>query len=118
LLCTPTHAHARSSWRHQRKAAHKSFQKSLVSQYHDTQTAEAQHLVGAMLAEPAQWAMHFRRTTASVIMSIVYDSPTIDSQEDTSVTFVSNMVARLAHAGAPGAHLVEFAPFLKAIPSR
>jgi hypothetical protein len=71
-----------------------------------------------MLAEPAQWAMHFRRTTASVIMSIVYDSPAINSQEDASVVFINNTVARLALAGAPGAHLVEFAPFLKAIPSR
>lgn len=78
---------------------------------------EAQHLVRGILADPGQWKKHFRRTTASVMKSIIYDSRSVEL-EDTIVTYISNMVVRLARAWVPGAHLVEFMPFLKAVPSR
>jgi cytochrome P450 len=51
-------------------------------------------------------------------MSVVYDWPSIKSENDESVTFINDMMGRVTRAMAPGAHFVEFLPFLKAIPSR
>lgn len=51
-------------------------------------------------------------------MSVVYGSPPIKSEQDKSVTFITDMASRLGPASAPGAYLVEFMPFLKMIPSR
>jgi cytochrome P450 len=106
------------SWRHMRKAAYESLHKGIVGSYHNIQATEALYLARDTLANPIHWEKHIRRTTTSVSMSVVYDTPSIESEEDKSVSLVNNMMTRVACASAPGAHFVEFLPFLMAIPSR
>jgi len=100
-----------------RKPTHEGFHKGFVPKFHPIQTAEAVLLAKSTLAAPDQWAKYIHRMAASVIMSVVYDSPMIESEEDETVTFFNNMASRLARAAAPGAHLVELMPFLVAVPS-
>jgi len=101
-----------------RKAAHEGLHRRLVNKYHHTLAVEALLLARDTLTEPDHWDKHLRRTAASAIMSVVYDSPRIESEHDTSVTWINDMVGRLTRAAMPGAHLVEFMPFLQAVPSR
>ena len=101
-----------------RKASHESLHKGRVASYHQLQAKEALFLARYTLAKPNHWEMHIRRAMASVSMSIVYDTPSIESEEDKSVKFINDMVTRLTRSMAPGAYLVEFFPILMAIPSR
>ncbi|THH10179.1 hypothetical protein EW146_g8452 [Bondarzewia mesenterica] len=105
-------------WRRMRKAAHEVLHKGLVRTYHHTQAAEALLLTHGTLSEPQRWEKHLRRTAASMIMSVIYDSPTIESELDVNVTWINDMVARLTRAAYPGAHFVEFIPAMMYIPSR
>lgn len=51
-------------------------------------------------------------------MGMIYDHPPIASELAPSVQKVNDLVARLTRAGAPGAHLVEFFPWMIYIPAR
>jgi hypothetical protein len=101
-----------------RKATHEGFNKGVIKDFHETQTKEALLLAAAGLAEPAQWDKHLRRAAASMILSVVYDQPTLKSEQDHSVKLINDFVERLGRATYPGAHLVEFFPWMLHIPSR
>ncbi|KAK0226846.1 cytochrome P450 [Armillaria nabsnona] len=103
-------------WRRMRKAAHKGLNKG-VYKYHPIQTAEAVLLTAGVLAEPEKWNSHLRRTAASAIMSMVYDTPPT-SEQDPSVKNINEFVTRLTRAALPGAHFVEFFPWMRYIPSK
>ncbi|PBK94399.1 cytochrome P450 [Armillaria gallica] len=94
-------------WRRMRKAAHEGLNKSVVYKYHSIQTAEAVLLTAGVLAEPEKWDSHLRRTAASAIMSMVYDTPPT-SEQDPSVKNINDFVARVTRAAMPGAHFVSF----------
>ncbi|SJL10290.1 related to O-methylsterigmatocystin oxidoreductase [Armillaria ostoyae] len=104
-------------WRRMRKAAHEGLNKGVVYKYHPIQTAEAVLLTAGVLAEPEKWNSHLRRTAASAIMSMVYDTPPT-SEQDPSVKNINEFVARLTRAAMPGAHFVEFFPWMRYIPSK
>ncbi|THH03981.1 hypothetical protein EW146_g10300 [Bondarzewia mesenterica] len=99
-----------------RKAAHEGLHKGIVHRYHPTQTTEAILLASGVLAQPQQWDAHLRRSAASSTMSVVYDTAPIASENDPSIKNVNDFVARVARAGLPGAHLVEFFPWMIYIP--
>ena len=101
-----------------RKAAHEGLNKGVVKVFHETQTKEALLLAAGGLAEPAQWDKHLRRAAASMVLSVVYDQPTIKSEQDRNVKLINDFVQRLTRAAYPGAHLVEFFPWMLYIPSR
>ncbi|KAI0254606.1 cytochrome P450 [Lactifluus subvellereus] len=105
-------------WRKMRKAAHESLSKSVLESFKTPQLNEAILLTTGLLAQPAMWDKHFRRTSASVVMSITYDTPPIVSELDESVKAVNDFVARMTRAALPGAHFVEFFPWMMYIPSR
>ncbi len=90
-----------------RKAAHEGLNKAVVYKYHSIQTAEAVLLTAGVLAEPEKWDSHLRRTAASAIMSMVYDTPPT-SEQDPSVKNINDFVARVTRAAMPGAHFVSF----------
>jgi hypothetical protein len=106
------------SWRRMRKAAHEGLNKGVVRDFHETQTKEALLLAAGGLAEPAQWDKHLRRAAASMVLSVVYDQPTIKSEQDRNVKLINDFVQRLTRAAYPGAHLVEFFPWMLYIPRR
>jgi hypothetical protein len=101
-----------------RKAAHECLSKSVVESFKAPQLDEAILLTKGLLAQPAMWDSHLRRTAASMVMSVTYDTPPIVSESDSSVKAVNDFVARLTRAALPGAHLVEFFPWMMHIPSR
>jgi hypothetical protein len=101
-----------------RKASHESLSKSVVDSFKITQLNEAILLTSGLLTHPTTWDKHFRRTAASMVMSVIYDTPPITSELDSSVKAVNDFVARLTRAALPGAHFVEFFPWMMHIPSR
>jgi hypothetical protein len=101
-----------------RKAAHEGLSRTVVESYKTPQLNEAILLTSGLLAQPLTWDKHLRRTSASVVMSITYDTPPIRSELNSSVEAVNNFVARLTRAALPGAHFVEFFPWMMYIPSR
>jgi hypothetical protein len=101
-----------------RKAAHEGLSKSVVESFKTPQLHEAILLSSGLLAQPSTWDNHFRRTAASMIMSVTYDTPPIVSELNSSVKAVNDFVARLTRAALPGAHFVEFFPWMMYIPSR
>lgn len=106
------------SWRRLRKAAHEGLNKTVVKGYHHTQLKEAVFLASSMLREPNNWDKHFRRTAASSVMSVVYDTPIVESEQDPAVKSINNFMARLTRALLPGSHFVEFFPWMVHIPNR
>jgi hypothetical protein len=79
---------------------------------------EAILLASAVLKTPDALQSHFKRTAASAIMSITYDYPTLEDEHDNTITEIHAFLDRLSAAGAPGAHLVEFFPWMIHIPER
>ena len=91
------------------------FNKGAVHNYHDTQSAEALRLAAGIIAQPDKWDAHFRRSVASAVMSIVYDSP-IASETDPSVRQINDQAARVTRAASPGANFVQLFPWMRHIP--
>jgi hypothetical protein len=100
-------------WRRMRRATHDSLNKTASTKFCQTQFVEAVALAKGLLAEPHIWDQHLRRASASMVMSITYDTPMLHSAEDPSIKDVNDFTARLTRAALPGAHLVEFLPWLR-----
>ncbi|KAI9439111.1 cytochrome P450 [Lactarius indigo] len=109
-------------WRRMRKAIHEGLSKSAAESFKAAQLNEAILFTSGLLASarPAtcQWDNHIRRTTASMIMSVAFDAPPIVSELDPGVKAINDFSARMTRAALPGAHLVEFFPWMVHIPSR
>ncbi|SRR6266436_1114603 len=101
-----------------RKASNERLSTSSVKEFYETQTKEAVLQACDLLAEPAQWSRHFRRTAASMSLSVVYGYPTLTSEEDHTVRVINNFTTSLFNAVYMGAHLVEFFPWMRHLPSR
>lgn len=101
-----------------RRASHEGLSKSVVESVKTPQLNEAILLTAGLLAQPATWDNHLRRAAASMVMTVIYDTSPIVSELDSSVKAVNDFVARLTRAALPGAHLVEFFPWMMYIPSR
>src|SRR6266404_1996407 len=101
-----------------RRAAHQGLHKHAVKAFNNTQTMEAVLLACGILESPEQWEKHMRRFTASMIMTVVYDTPVIHSLEDESVRRINDHVMRVAQSTLPGSHWVELLPWMKHIPSK
>jgi len=101
-----------------RRAAHHGLNKGVIKDFHGAQTKEALILASDGLNNPEKWNQHLRRATTSMILSIVYDQPTIKSGQDHNVKHINDFVERITRAAYPGAHLVEFFPWMLYIPNR
>ena len=100
-----------------RKAANEGFSKGSVKRFHEKQTVEAILLACDCIAKPAQWDRHYRRTAASVMLSVIYGRPPITS-EDKTVEVINDFAYRFTRAVLPGTYWVEFFPWMRHIPSR
>jgi hypothetical protein len=106
------------SYRRMRKVSNEKFNTGTAKGFYETQIKEAVLQACDLLADPAQWNRNFRRTAASVSLSVVYGYPTLTSEEDQVVLVINNFTTRLFNAVNMGAHLVEFFPWLRHLPSR
>jgi hypothetical protein len=100
-----------------RKASHERFSTGSVKGFYETQIKEAVIQACDLLAEPAQWDRNFRRSAASVSLSVVYGYPSLASDQDHIVRVINNFTASLFKAVNMGAYLVEFFPWLRYLPS-
>ncbi|KAI0062483.1 cytochrome P450 [Artomyces pyxidatus] len=110
--------HYTSLWRRMRKAAHEGLGRGIADPFNGMQLTEAVHLTRSMMRDPNAWKKHFHRTASSTVMSVIYDTPIIESEYDQRVKSVDDFVHRLERSALPGAHLVEFMPWMMYIPSR
>ncbi|KAH9022741.1 cytochrome P450 [Lactarius deliciosus] len=105
-------------WRRSRRAAHQGLTKAAVRNYHSILRKEGVLLTSALLVDPGALEKHFKRTTASTMMSILYDYPTLRSENEKSVKEAFAYADRMSGSAAPGAYLVELLPWMLHIPER
>ena len=98
-----------------RKAGYDGFSKVLVKRFHTAQTTEAVLLASRLMDNPAEWDKHCGRAASSMILSAVYNYPTIVSERDPTVEAINDCAERLTRAAYPGAHLVEFFTWMRYI---
>ncbi|KAI0298155.1 cytochrome P450 [Multifurca ochricompacta] len=109
-----------SRCRRLRRATQAALTKTAVLDYHSIQMKEATILTSAFLtnAPHHDWQKHFQRAGASVIMSILYDYPTIMSEHDDAIEGIETYNTTMMRAAAPGSFLVELFPWMMYIPKR
>ncbi len=100
-----------------RRAAQEALTKTAVQRYHSTLTKEATILASAVLANSENHDQQFQRATASTMLSILYDLPTLTSAQDKAVQEVNGNLHVLLKA-AVRTYFVEFFPWMIYIPER
>jgi cytochrome P450 len=108
------------SCRRIRRAAHEALTKRAVQRYHPIHLKEATILVSSLLSPSVSLDpdKKFQRLTASTILSIVYDHPTIVSEHDQTVEQIDAYNLRLSKAAIPGSYFVDIFPWMIHIPER
>ncbi|KAI0047445.1 cytochrome P450 [Auriscalpium vulgare] len=106
--------------RRMRRAAQEGLSKAAVKQLHPIQRREALLLAQGLLtdtqADHESRVKHFRRSSASMIMSVTYGVPSMDSVDHPMLQRIDALIERLAHATIPGAHLVEMFHWMRHVP--
>jgi len=92
--------------------------KTTVRDYHPTFCKEAIILASSILDNPEALVNHIERSSASATMSILYDYPTLEGNHDKAITEIHAFINRVSAAGAPGAYLVDWFPWIMYIPER
>ncbi|KAI9457948.1 cytochrome P450 [Lactarius psammicola] len=105
-------------WRRFRRVAVEGFSKSTVPRFHPIQGREALTLAVALITNPSNPLLHLQRHASSIMLSINYDLPPINSEKDPVVVDIMGHVERLLHELQSGNRLVEFFTWMKYIPSR
>lgn len=105
------------TWRKLRKAAHEGLNRVVSQNFHQTEVTEAVLLTNALLDNPISWEKHIRRAAASFIISLVYDIPYISDEKDPRIKHINDFVGRLVASASPGAHFVEFFPWMLYLPN-
>ena len=108
------------SLRRIRRTAHEALTKRVVRRYHPIQMKEATILVSSLLTASVSFNpdKQFQRSTGSIIMSIVYDHPTIMSEHDYTLQKIDAYTLRVSKAGVPGSYFVDMFPWMIHIPER
>jgi hypothetical protein len=94
------------------------FTKVAVRDYRPVFSKEAILLAFAILKTPDALDGHIKRYAASATMSILYDYPTLEDEHDETIMEIHVFINLFSAACAPGAHLVDFFPWMIHIPSR
>ena len=93
------------------------FSKSVVQDFYPIQNREAIMLALALMMSPPM-KKHFQRHAWSIVLSISYHLPPVESEDDPVVIGFANHVLRGLHEIQPGNRLVEYFPWMRYIPSR
>jgi len=99
-----------------RRAAQEALTKAAVQRYHSTLTKEATILASAVLVNPEYRDQHFQRATASTMLSILYDFPTLTSAQDKAVQEIDRNLHQFLKA--IGTSFVEYIPWMIYLPER
>jgi hypothetical protein len=101
-----------------RNAANGGFSKSSAKEFCETQLTEAVLLACDWLVNPTDWDLHFRHAASSTTLSVFYGYPPLTSDQNHTVEVVNDFSKRIFKAAVMGAHLVQFFPWLRHLPSR
>jgi cytochrome P450 len=114
------HLTSLNSWRRMRRSAHEALTKRVLQNYHPVLMKESIILLSSLLTPSANLKQdrHFKRLAASIIMSIVYDYPTIMSEHDQATEEIEIYNDRISHAVTPGSYFVDIFPWMNRIPER
>ena len=75
-------------------------------------------MASELLRNPEAREKHFQRCTASATMSILYDYPTLETENDKTLEEIHAYIDRISKAATPGEHLVDVFPCMIHIPDR
>lgn len=104
-------------WRRTRRAAHETMTKARVKEYFPFQSRQAIRMVDGMLRNPTNWENDVHLAVTCSILSVLYDIPELKSTNDDLFKRLDEYCSVLIAAAAPGAHLVDFFPWMKHIPA-
>ena len=93
------------------------FSKSVIQDFYPIQSREAIMLALA-LKKSSRLKKNFQRHAWSIILSIDYHLPPVESEDDPVVVGIADHVQRALHEMQPGNRLVEYFPWMRYIPSR
>ncbi|KAJ7083084.1 cytochrome P450 [Mycena belliarum] len=102
-------------WRRMRRASHDALGPKVSKTYHVLQEREVVWLADQMIKAPTLFRSHIQRTSASLVMSIIYGTPIADS-EDPIILEIQHFVDRALGAAAPGAFIVEYFTWMQYLP--
>jgi hypothetical protein len=94
------------------------YSKSVVPDFYPIQGREALMLSLALIKNPPDTEKHLQRHGSSIMLSVNYHLPPVDSEDDPIIVGVMKHVERLMHETRPGSRLVEFFTWMRYIPSR
>ena len=72
----------------------------------------------ALMKNPPDTEKHLQRHGSSIMLSVNYHLPPVDSEDDPIIVGVIKHVERIMHETRPGTRLVEFFTWMRYIPSR
>jgi hypothetical protein len=105
-------------WRRLRRVTVEGYSKSAVPDFYPIQGREALMLALALIKNPPDTEKHLQRHGSSIMLSVNYHLPPVDSEDDPIIVGVMKHVERLMHETRPGTRLVEFFTWMRYIPSR
>ncbi|EPQ52446.1 cytochrome P450 [Gloeophyllum trabeum ATCC 11539] len=91
------------------------FRKRRLPNYYATQTREVHRTLFDMLEDPENYQIHFKRLAGGITMMMSYGHE-VKSKDDEFIRIAEKGVATIDAAGAVGAHIVDFFPWLRHIP--
>ena len=90
----------------------------MVPNFYPVQGREALRLGLSLIRSPSDPEKHFQRHASSIMLSVNYHFPPVESEDDPVVVELAKLVEHTVHEMEPGARLVEFFTWMKYIPSR
>ncbi|KAJ8503077.1 hypothetical protein ONZ45_g11173 [Pleurotus djamor] len=103
-------------WKRMRRAAHEAVGPHIYEEYFPQLELEASVLISTFLESPDNFFHHIRRTTTSLMISLIYGLPPILDSNDPMIIWIEGAAQRLAIAARPGAHYVEFLTWMTYLP--
>ncbi|KAK0494628.1 cytochrome P450 [Armillaria luteobubalina] len=104
-------------WRKMRRAAAEGLSKKTAQELQPVQIREALMLVDAIISKPDDWSDLFRESAALLVYTLTYGPSAGRSNAFAALPQINQFVQRLVTATYPGAHLVDFFPWMKHLPS-
>ena len=89
-----------------------------VQNFYPIQNREAIMLALALIKSPPTLEKHFYRHASSIMLSVNYHLPPVESEDDPNVVAVEKHARRFLHEMESGTRMVEYLPWLRYIPDR
>ncbi|KAJ8086010.1 hypothetical protein PM082_004829 [Marasmius tenuissimus] len=106
-------------WKRMRRVVDEVLNKTLAPSLYPAQEEEAVRLVWNMLQSAGykQWDSEIQRAAGSLILSMIYNLPTLQSSNDPTINRINQFTSRFTQAIYPGTYFVEFFPWMRFFPA-